>query len=75
MDDDLRTRLHAALADTLSEVEGDMLVKWVLTAEVIDADGKRAVWTCSPQGQLVYESVGLLEFAKAVEAAGLVDGG
>lgn len=59
------TRLDNAFKETLDE--GEMILRWVAIAEVIDKDGERGLYTMTSPGIQAWESLGLLEFGAARE--------
>ncbi len=46
-----------------------MLSRFVLVAEVIEANGDRATWTMVDEDAKPWDTLGLLEHARCVEAA------
>lgn len=68
---EIREAVNDALATALVP-EGDMLVRWVVCAEVIDQEGDRAVWALAPEGQKAWDSLGLLTYAVQLEQAAAV---
>lgn len=65
--------LEQRVRDTLGTAFGDeMLVRWVLLAEVIDTDGERAVWNMTSEDARAWDTLGLLTYATQIEQAGIV---
>lgn len=59
-----------AVADLIAKVDpGAMATKFVLLAEVIDAEGDRCLWVCAREGQKPWDSLGLLQYGIALEQA------
>lgn len=42
---------------------GDMAVRWVLVAEVVEETGARNIWNLIPEQQTAWDSLGLLAYA------------
>lgn len=58
------------IADLVHRIdEGGMATRWVILAEVVDADGERACWTLTPDGQRIWDTLGLVEYARLLEYA------
>jgi hypothetical protein len=68
---DVSTSVNDALSGALND-HGDMLVRWALCAEVIDAEGERGLWTLAPEGQKAWDTLGLLTYATQREQAEVV---
>lgn len=63
-----------AVADLVQRIDaGAMLQRFVLVAEVIDADSVRATWCLVPPGATVPDTLGLLAYADLVERAAWAD--
>lgn len=62
--DDLAARVANAIA---GELPGEMVTRWVLAAETIGADGDRALWLLAPDDAKSWDTLGLAEYALAVE--------
>jgi hypothetical protein len=57
-----------AVAALIREINpGAMATRFVLLVEVIDADGERALWTLAPPEQRRWDTLGLVDFARALE--------
>lgn len=66
------TDLDDTLDDHLSEVlsgVGEMVVKWVTIAEVVDDEGRRWLRTLTSPGAGTWDRMGLLGYALAEEQA------
>ena len=60
------------LADLIQKLDpGAMLTRFVGIVEVVDADGDRCVWTLVTPGATAWDSLGLMEYGKAIEYAAL----
>lgn len=68
---DTRDDVTEALAEAFRKT-GFMATKWAVIAEVIDENGERSLWTLAPTGQLAWDTLGLLEFARQLEQADAV---
>lgn len=62
--DDLAVRVGSAIA---GELPGEMVTRWVLAAETIGTDGERALWLLAPEDAKAWDTLGLAEYALAVE--------
>lgn len=71
--DDMRRAIGDALADVMAR-DGAMLTRWVVLADVIEANGERALWALCPSEQKAWDTLGMLRFADHQEAAGLIGG-
>lgn len=60
MDDDLRTLVHAAIAEAMRTSESAFLGPWVLAASTLNEDGQRVVWVLTGPDTVGYEAKGLL---------------
>lgn len=60
--------LGQAVAEVLSK-HGQMATRWVVLVEVIEGDGNRGLWIEAPEDMRQWETLGLLEFARAHECA------
>lgn len=69
--DALSTAAQAGLAAALPT--DTMLVKFVAIMEVIESDGRRALWTTVSPDCKAWESMGMLQWALACENAAAVD--
>jgi hypothetical protein len=73
VDPELKKRIIAELDQAISAVlrtHGDMTTKWVLLAEVIQADdGRRMVWTLVAPDVMAWDSLGMLSYATQCEQA------
>jgi hypothetical protein len=64
--------VRAAIANGLSVAlapEGEMLVKWVVIAETMGADGVRGLWSLASEEMKRWETLGFLEYGKTREYA------
>lgn len=68
----LQHQAHDALADLIREIDpGAMLTRWVLLLEVVDDQGERALWTIAAPDQKAWDTLGLLDYARAVETSAI----
>lgn len=56
----LRERLQDTIADA---VRPEMVTKWIVIVETIDADGTRGLWTSQPASMRPWEELGMLQYA------------
>lgn len=56
----------------LMQAEGLMVNRWFAAIEVINADGERWVFTATHPDSMRWDSLGLIEYAKAMELAAQV---
>jgi hypothetical protein len=69
-EEDLTLAAQAAVATMVARVEPDaVLVRFVVLAEIIGADSDRAVWMATGPDQRVWDTLGLLEYARAIDYA------
>jgi hypothetical protein len=66
--EDIQADVQSAISDALHG-HGDMVVSWVLCAEVIDQDGERGMWALAPEEQKSWETLGLVVHAQQREQA------
>lgn len=66
-----QAELHDAISDVLSR-HGLMANRWLLGAEVLDADGDRAMEAFTSPDMRAWDSLGILGFLDARERAGIV---
>jgi hypothetical protein len=65
---------QAAIATLVHRIEPDaVVVRFVVLAEVIGMDGELAVWMASGPDQQVWDSLGLLEYARAIQYAAVAN--
>ncbi len=62
LDEQLDPAVHTAFSD-----RGEILTRWVLVAEAINADGQRAVYVSSAPDAQVVDALGLLGFGLEVQ--------
>lgn len=67
-DDDTRDRIADAIGQVMGD-GGEMVTRWVALVEVIDAEGERGLWTLAADGQKAWDTLGMLDYARAVEHA------
>jgi hypothetical protein len=61
---------YAAVSDLIQQLDpGAMVTRYILLAEVIDADSERAVWAFTAPDATKWDSLGLLEFGRLREYA------
>jgi microcompartment protein CcmL/EutN len=65
---DVRAAVAAGL-NTVLAAEGEMLIKWVVIAESMGADGERGLWAMASADMKSWETLGFLEYSKAREYA------
>ncbi|MGQ0575988.1 MAG: hypothetical protein ACT4RN_17535 [Pseudonocardia sp.] len=66
-------RVHSAIARELHRHhDGDALVRYVAVAEVITVDGERALHSLSSPDMMVWESLGLLDYARELDRVAIV---
>lgn len=59
-----------ALSDLIQQIDPNaMLTRWVVLAEIVDAEGERGLWTLSAPDQRAWDTLGLLDYARALEHA------
>lgn len=72
--DELGDRVHDDLATRLAAFgDGYMVTKYLAMVEVIGADGERSVVNLSTRDMRAWDSLGLLEYGRQLEQAGLID--
>lgn len=64
-------KVHGLLSEAL-QADGEMLVKFVLTAEIVAADGERMVLMATSPDIRKWDALGLLAYARDVELSGSV---
>jgi hypothetical protein len=73
-EEDLTLAAQAAVATMVARVEPDaVLVRFVVLAEIIGADSDRAVWMATGPDQRVWDTLGLLEYARAIQYAAVAN--
>ena len=67
----LRADLHAAVQQVIAGHEGapTYLMRFVVLAEIVDSEGERALFQVTADGMKRWDTLGLLEHARAVEWA------
>lgn len=68
---EVRAAVGDALADAFTKSDY-MVTRWVVGAEVINADGERWIWNICPEGQRAWDSLGIIRFMDHLEAGGIV---
>lgn len=68
---ELGKKLEHALADFFRENEGAMLRTFLMVTEVIDPDGKEALWLLGTPGIAPWTTLGYIEYMKACEINGM----
>lgn len=59
-----------AVGDLVGQLyPGAMVQRFVVIAEIIDADAERAVWCTTAPDQRAWDTLGLLDFARLIEHA------
>lgn len=67
--DDIGALLGDAISGVLGEQAGCMVNRWVLTAETIEPDGQRGLWTIVAPSTTRWDSLGMLHHAINSEVA------
>jgi hypothetical protein len=63
-DDDRQRAALTAVSDLVQQLDpGAMVTRFVVLAEVIDADNDRALWSFTAPDATKWDSMGLLQFA------------
>ena len=72
-DDERFAKLQAVIQQALNEHDGqkNYLMRFVVLAEVIDPEGQRAVWQVAADGMMRWDTLGMLEHARATEHAAI----
>lgn len=67
----LQADLHAAVQRVIADHEGTLtyLMRFVLLAEIIDSEGERALFQVAADGMKRWDTLGMLEHARATEWA------
>jgi hypothetical protein len=66
--EDRNQAAHAAVSDLVQQIDpGAMVTRFVLLAEVIDAENDRALWSFVAPRATKWDTLGLLEFARVLE--------
>jgi hypothetical protein len=67
----LQANLHAAVQQAIADQEGQAtyLMRFVVLAEIVDSNGERAVWQVAADGMKRWDTLGMLDHARAVEHA------
>ena len=65
---DTRDEVESALVQAFRDA-GEMVTRWTLCAESIDADGHRGLWLLSPDDMHAWETIGILTYALQIEQA------
>lgn len=65
-DEQMRTDITEAL-DAVMRKHDSMLGKWLVVAEVWEPDGERVCWVETPEGQPVWDTLGLAAFATSLD--------
>lgn len=62
-----------AVASLIATVDpGAMVQRFLLLAEVVDADGERVMWAFEPPDAKPWDALGLIEWARQIEQAAAV---
>lgn len=68
-DDSNGDRMVDAVSEALTAIEpGTMVLKCIVLAEVIDSEGKRALWTIAGPDVKAWDTVGILQHALHLQA-------
>jgi hypothetical protein len=67
----LQADLHAAISKVINDHEDGpaYLMRFVVLAEIVDADGGRGLWQVAADGMMRWDTLGLLEHARDTERA------
>ncbi|MBN6054498.1 hypothetical protein JYK22_21330, partial [Nonomuraea sp. RK-328] len=70
----IQADFHAALSEVINRHEPSKayLTRFVVLAEVVDGEGERMVWQVAADGMRAWDTLGLLDYARSVEYAGVV---
>lgn len=72
--DELGDQVHDDLATRLASFgDGYMVTKYLAMVEVIGSDGERSVVNLTTRDMRAWDSLGLLEYGRQIEQAGLID--
>ena len=66
-------QMRDAVGNALSEAagrSGEMVTRWLACAEVIGADGERALWMTTNENATAWDNLGMLTFMLQTEQAG-----
>jgi hypothetical protein len=66
---ELQANLHAAIQEAVRshQQEACYLTRFVVLAEIVDAEGKRVVTQVAADGMMAWDTLGLLDLARATE--------
>lgn len=64
----LREDVHVAISGAFTE-QDEMLNKWTLMAETIDAEGRRSLSKVNSDGTTSWDSIGMLQAGQALYQA------
>lgn len=68
----LREELNNLLSECLHG-HGDLVTRWVLLIEVVDQEGRRAMWNLASPDMKSWDALGMLTYATQIEQAGTVE--
>lgn len=68
-----RDRVHDALANAIRETRGDMLLSTVVVAVTVNNEGEKTLSCWTSPDQRLWETVGLLEYARMDHGAHLAE--
>jgi hypothetical protein len=65
----LQADLHAAVSKVINDHEDGpaYLMRFVVLAEIVDAEGGRGLWQVAADGMMRWDTLGLLEHARDTE--------
>jgi hypothetical protein len=63
---EVRERMANAISTVLGQA-GAMVTRWVVLADVIEPDGERALWTLAPTDAKAWDTLGMLDYARAIK--------
>lgn len=70
---ELGDEVHGDLNNRLGAYDGSMLVKHVTLCEIVTLDGERQIMATHSSGIMAWETLGFLDYMRAVEWAGFAD--
>ena len=68
--EDAQVAAQAAIGNLIQQIDPNaMVTKFVALVEIVDTEGERAVWSLASPDQKTWDSLGLIEYARALEYA------
>jgi hypothetical protein len=68
----IERQVSDAINAAIAEHERGMVTRWISLIEIIDGDGDRALLTTGSEDLRAWDTLGILEFALALERASIV---